>query len=93
MKNIELNCNKYVLEKNVNDCFNKNEVEDLMTSYFDDFDYILGDYAYEKLRLKGFCNKSNPRFSEINDINFCDQYIEDYCSYKTNYFLLKKIEK
>ena len=30
------------------------EVEHLFTEYFLDYDYILGDYAYNKLRLKGF---------------------------------------
>lgn len=91
MKEVELNGNKYYLEKNINNCFNFEEVKDLLTDYFDDFDYIFGDYSYDKLRLKGFCNKNNARFSDINDIDKLDLYIENYCSYKANYFLLKKM--
>ena len=29
------------------------------TDYFEPFDYIVGDWAYSKLRLKGFYNKTN----------------------------------
>ena len=31
------------------------------------YDYIVGDIAYSKLRLKGFNNKSNKNFNKIND--------------------------
>ena len=60
------------------------------TDYFYDFDYILGDYAYNKLRLKGFCQKNNPRFNQINDINTKDNYLKELCAYNCNYFLIKK---
>lgn len=91
MEKIKINDKEYILERNINDCFKLDEISDLLTDYFDDFDYILGDYAYDKLRLKGFCNEDNKRFSEINDITTLDDYIENYCSYKGSYFLLKKI--
>jgi len=91
MKHIEINNNKYLLERDVNECFNLEEVESLMTDYFNDYDYVLGDYSYDKLRLKGFCVEGNSKCSEINNIDNVDDYIKDYCSYKANYFLLKKI--
>ena len=39
------------------------EVEYLFTEYFLDYDYILGDYAYNKLRLKGF-NESSKKMQK-----------------------------
>ena len=83
---------KYKIVKNVNDCFKEDEFTYLFTDYFYDFDYILGDYSYDKLRLKGFCDKNNSRYSKINDITTLDDYVENYCSYKANYFLLKKVK-
>ena len=50
---IEFFDNKYeviVGEEN----FNKETVENLLTDYFEPYDYIFGDYAYDKLRLKGY---------------------------------------
>ncbi len=92
MEKIVVDNNSYVLEKNDEEAFNLDEFRHLYTEYFYDFDYILGDYAYDKLRLKGFCVKGSPRYSEINDIKGLDKYIEDYCSYKAKCFLLKKVK-
>ena len=91
MKKILLFNKQYLIVKNINDCFNKEELENLWTDYFDDFDYILGDYSYDKMRLKGFCDKKNNRYNEINDIDYLDEYICNYCNYQGSYFLLKKI--
>lgn len=91
MKELEINNHKYLLEKNINDCFNYEETKSLATDYFEEFDFIFGDYSYDKLRLKGFCKKKNKRWNEINDIETIEDYILNYCSYKANYFLLKKV--
>ena len=51
-----------------------------------------GDYAYNKLRLKGFCNFKNKNRKEINDIKNLDSYIKNYCAYGSKWFLLKKMQ-
>lgn len=90
MKKIELNKIEYSLEKNYKDAFVLEEVESLCTDYFVDFDYILGDYSYSKLRLKGFYDSSNKKVKNINNIKELDNYLKNYCSYDCKYFLLKK---
>ncbi len=90
MKKIELNGNIYVVEKNYKDAFNQEEVKDLFTDYFMDYDYIFGDYSYSKLRLKGFYASDNKKAKKINDISILDEYIKLYCSYECKYFLLCK---
>ena len=90
-KEIILENNKYLVIENKNDCLNQDELKDLYTDYFYDYDYILGDYAYNKLRLKGFCDKTNKKFNNINDINTKDNYLKNLCAYECNYFLIKKI--
>ena len=66
---IVLENNNYELIKNYKDAFNYDEISNLYTDYFYSYDYILGDYAYNKLRLKGFCKKENPIFNDINDLS------------------------
>ncbi len=90
MKEIKLDEKKYLILENKNECLNLEELQEKYTDYFYDFDYILGDYAYNKLRLKGFCQKNNPRFNQINDINTKDNYLKELCAYNCNYFLIKK---
>lgn len=90
MEKIKINNIEYqVVKKNMDD-FNIEEIEKLLTEYFDKFDYILGDYAYDKLRLKGFYEANNKKVNEINDIRFVEDYIKNYCAYGAKYFLLKR---
>ena len=53
---------EYELIRN-DDCYNQEDIEKLVleTDYFDNYDYILGDYAYEKLRLKGFYESDSKK--------------------------------
>lgn len=83
------NCEYELIEDNGN-CFNEMEVIDKITDYFDEFDYILGDYSYNKLRLKGFCERNNTRYNKINDFKTKDEYLNKLCAYKCRYFVLKK---
>lgn len=84
---------EYEIIENLNDCLNIEELKDKYTDYFEPYDYILGDYAYGKLRLKGFCDRGNKKVNNINDIRGKDLYIKTQCAYHCNYFLIKKIEK
>ena len=92
MEKIKIGEIEYEVLENRGDMLDVEEVSSLMTDYFDSFDYVLGDYSYDKLRLKGFCSEDNPNFKEINDISGVKDYIENFCSYKANYFLLKKVK-
>lgn len=83
---------KYEVIKNEKDGLDASDLEGKITEYFDNFDYILGDYAYGKVRLKGFNDKDNKNFKPVNDIAKVDKYIEDYCAYGCKYFILKKIK-
>lgn len=84
---------KYELVKNYNEGFNEEEVLEKCTDYYKDFDYIVGDIAYGKLRLKGFNETSNPNFKDINDYKKIDKYILENCAYGCKYFILKRLQK
>lgn len=90
---MEINVNgvKYTVIRNVRDALNVNELEEKLTEYFEDFDYILGDYAYGKLRLKGFNNKENKNFKSYNDIDKLDDYIVNNCAYGCRHFVISKV--
>lgn len=87
---IVLNNNEYELIKDYKNAFNLEEVVSLATEYFSDFDYILGDYAYNKLRLKGFYSDNSKKASDINKYSYIEEYIEKYCAYECRYFVIKK---
>lgn len=82
--------NNYELITNYKDGFDKEAVENLITDYFSDYDYIVGDWSYGHLRLKGFCDKDNKLYKKINNIVILDKYIKENCAYDCKYFVLKK---
>lgn len=90
---IEVENNKYKLIKDYRECFDKDLFLEKWTNYFESYDYIVGDMAYSKLRLKGFNKKGNKNFNKINDYNNLDKYLKENCAYGCKYFVLEKISK
>ena len=90
MKKVVINDKEYELLDDYNNGFDLDIVKEKMTDYFDDFDYIVGDWAYNKLRLKGFYEKNNPKCSKINNIEKLQDYLKNNCAYGCKWFKLKK---
>lgn len=82
---------EYELIDNYKNGFDYDEVKSKYTDYFYNYDYIVGDWAYGKLRLKGFYNSNNQNCTNVNNFDDYKKYISDYCAYECRYFLLKKI--
>lgn len=82
---------EYEIKKNYRDGFDEEAFKNRVTDYFYDYDYIFGDWAYGKLRLKGFYKTNNKKVSSINNIKDLDKYIQENCAYDCRYFLLEKL--
>lgn len=91
-KKIKIEDITYEIIENYKDGFNKDDFLNRYTDYFTPYDYILGDYSYGALRLKGFCDKKNKIFKPINDIKKYKEYLKQECSYECKYFLVKKVD-
>ena len=85
--------NEYKLIKNYKDGFDEELFKEKYTSYFENYDYIVGDIAYSKLRLKVFNKKDNKNVNKINNYNNVEKYIKENCAYDCKYFILEKVEK
>ena len=92
MEVITVNNRKYQVLNNYKDAINIEELEEKITEYFDDFDYIVGDIAYGKLRLKGFNSKTNKNFKELNDVDKVEEYIKNNCAYGCRWFMISEIK-
>lgn len=88
-----LNNNKYEIEKNEKDAIDEELLNEAVTDYYEPYDFIVGDWAYSKLRLKGFYDSKNKNCKENNNIDNVDKYIKNDCAYGCKYFILKKVEK
>ncbi len=90
-KTITLNNNEYEIIKNYRDAYNKDELESKFTEYFYDYDYVVGDIAYNKLRLKGFYDEKNKKAKKLNNYKFVDDYLKKNCANDCRHFIIKKI--
>lgn len=95
MRKIELNGKNYELVKDYKNGFDLETLKEFLdeTDYFLEYDYIFGDWAYGKLRLKGFCDKKNQHYNKNNAYTNIEEYISKYCAYECKYFVLKKVMK
>lgn len=84
---------KYKVKKDYGDTINSSNLEEIVTEYYDNFDYIVGDWAYGKLRLKGFYDKTNKNVKDFNNIDNINDYIENNCAYGCKHFILEKVKQ
>ena len=90
MEKVTLEENEYEIVKDYKNGYNKDELVNKYNDYFKNFDYIVGDWAYGKLRLKGFYEKSNKNCKDINNIDNLDKYIKENCAFDCAYFVAKR---
>lgn len=91
MEKIIIDKYQYEIIKDYKNGYNKEEFLSKCTDYFYDYDYVVGDWAYGKVRLKGFYDKKNKKSKEINNFDNLDKYIKENCAFDCAYFVAKKI--
>ena len=90
MKDIVIENASYEVIENVREGLDIEELKSKLTDYFIPFDYVVGDWAYGKLRLKGFYDEKNKNCKEFNNIKNLEKYLKDNCAFNCKYFVLKK---
>lgn len=92
MREIIINNNKYEIIVDYKEALDKELLSEKITDFFDDYDFIVGDWAYGKLRLKGFYSSDNKKCKKINDISNLDAYINNNCAYGCRWFQVKRVK-
>ena len=82
---------KYIVVKDFGETLDTINLEEFVTDYYDNFDYIVGDWAYGKVRLKGFYKHSNKNVKKYNDYDDVEDYITNKCAYGCKHFILEKV--
>ena len=87
---MKINNNIYEEIKNYREAFNEEEFLSKFTDYFYDYDYIVGDIAYNTLRLKGFYKKNSPKVNKYNNYDNVEKYLKEYCAPECKYYIIEK---
>ena len=90
MEKIKIDDTEYEIIKAYKNGYNKDEFINKCTDYFYEFDYVVGDWAYGKLRLKGFYDKKSKKCREINNFDNLNKYLKENCAFDCAYFVAKR---
>ncbi|EMI13041.1 cytosolic protein [Bacillus stratosphericus LAMA 585] len=81
------------LVREIKDGFDEEAFKARYSDILNKYDYIVGDWGYNQLRLKGFFDDQNQKATFDTKISTLDEYIYEYCNFGCAYFVLKRIRK
>lgn len=79
------------LVRNHKAAFDAEKLEQRYNGILDRYDYIVGDWGFEQLRLKGFYSESRKKMQAETRIDHLEDYLNEYCNYGCAYFVLRRI--
>lgn len=82
----------YRLVENYRDGFDIVAFEKRYQDYFEKFDFIVGDWGYEQLRLRGFYQVQQKKVPRDQMIDYLEDYLNEYCNFGCAYFVIAKQE-
>ena len=88
---ILVNKKEYNVIKDYGETLSTINIDEYVTEYYNNFDYIVGDWAYGKLRLKGFNKHGGKYTKKYNDYANLEKYLEKECAYGCKHFILEKV--
>lgn len=80
----------YKLLENHREGFDIEALKQRYTSFFKRYDFIVGDWAADKLRLKGFYQLNPQKRGQFKQIDQLNDYLNEYINYGAPYFLIAK---
>lgn len=76
---------------NYRDGFDAEKLEQRFSEVLTKYDYIIGDWGHEQLRLKGFYSTSRKQMTDEEKISSVQDYIDEYCNYGCAFFIIKRL--
>jgi uncharacterized protein YutD len=92
-KTVTINNISYELMDEYREGFNEQAFKERYAEILNKYDYIVGDWGYNQLRLRGFFEDSNQRATYDTRISTLSEYLYEFCNFGCAYFVLKKIKK
>ncbi|ENQ3080161.1 DUF1027 domain-containing protein [Bacillus cereus] len=90
---VHVNNIQYEVIKENRNGFNEEAFKARYAEILNKYDYIVGDWGYDQLRLRGFFDDSNQRATYDTKISTLSEYLYEYCNFGCSYFVLRKVKK
>ena len=85
-----INGEAYTIIENYRDAIQLEALNNRYNDILEKYDYIVGDWGFEQLRLKGFYETSDKKTSSEKQIHYLQDYLYEYCNFGCAYFVIKK---
>ncbi len=82
----------YELVENHKDGWNPEAFRERYSEVLEKYDYIVGDWGYNQLRLKGFFDTNKSHIANEKKIETKDEYLLEYCNFGCAHFTLRKVK-
>ncbi|WJH37387.1 DUF1027 domain-containing protein [Paenibacillus sp. CC-CFT747] len=82
--------NTYELIKENKNGWNLEAFKERYSEVLERYDYIVGDWGYNMLRLRGFFKDNNPKGSKEFSISGLEDYLNEYCNFGCAYFIIER---
>ncbi|MFB7139266.1 MULTISPECIES: YutD family protein [unclassified Bacillus (in: firmicutes)] len=82
----------YEIVEDYREGFNEEAFKARYAEILSKYDYIVGDWGYEQLRLRGFFDDSQKNVPYDSKISTLREYIYEYCNFGCKYFVVKKVK-
>lgn len=89
---ISINNLHYEIVEERGEGFNKEAFQDRYSEILNKYDYIVGDWGYGQLRLKGFYDDKNQKATFDTKISTFTEYLYEFCNFGCSYFVVKKVQ-
>uniref|UniRef100_UPI002116680A YutD family protein n=1 Tax=Paenibacillus sp. FSL H8-0548 TaxID=1920422 RepID=UPI002116680A len=70
--------------------WNPEAFRDRYSEVLERYDFIIGDWGYSQLRLKGFFRDNHQKATKESNFSSMSDYINEYCNFGCAYFILEK---
>ena len=84
--------NVYALEYEHKNGWNAEAFKERYSEVLERYDYIVGDWGYNQLRLRGFYRDGHPKATKDTSITCLVDYLNEYCNFGCAYFVLQKTD-
>jgi len=84
---------EYEIIEDYRDAFQEEVFNERYSDILARYDYIVGDWGYNQLRLKGFFDDKNQKSTFDTKISTLQDYLYEFCNFGCSYFVLRKSGK
>lgn len=87
-----VNNHEYELLVDYRNAFDPDQLANRFIGILSKYDYIVGDWGYDQLRLRGFYDHKNPVYDKEHSVDTIQDYLDEFCNFGCAYFVIKNLD-